>query len=349
MIQNVRVKGIVSAGIGRGESFFRMDWVSSGIKELLGFDPYPGTLNLKIDEKDFAMLNELLQEGLTLKSPSSEFCTAILLRATIKGVQCAAIFPEKSVWVHRNTLEIIAPFRLKGKLSVEEGSEIEVDIKRRFVPQAVIFDMDGTLVDSFPLFSRLVEKFLKERSIPCTSSSLREAINENENFWEVLLPEEEGVKEKVIKEAEEFFRFHLHSCDVFPQAKDVIQKIRERGIKTALIGTDWDLKTTKSLFKKAGIEIGSFFDYTFTDLPYHERRKSLKESLIGAFSALSASPYRTVYVGDRVLDIRTGKELGLVTVGVLTGVGEREELYEAGADHVIGDLEELVERIDETC
>ncbi|HEX7593320.1 MAG TPA: DUF120 domain-containing protein [Anaerolineae bacterium] len=45
------IRGIVCAGQGQGRSFTRLDWVRRQFRDKLGFDPYPGTLNLQIDAK----------------------------------------------------------------------------------------------------------------------------------------------------------------------------------------------------------------------------------------------------------------------------------------------------------
>ena len=48
-----------------------------------------------------------------------------------------------------------------------------------------------------------------------------------------------------------------------------------------------------------------------------------------------------VMVGDRMHDVAGAKEIGLDTVGVLYGYGNREELTNAGADEIVGSVKEL--------
>ena len=56
---------------------------------------------------------------------------------------------------------------------------------------------------------------------------------------------------------------------------------------------------------------------------------------------LGADPAHTLFVGDSNVDIRTGRNGGLTTCGVLWGFRSREELIQAGADHLAASPEEL--------
>ena len=55
----VVLEGIVISGLGKGAVFMSIDYYKKEIKEKLGFDPYPGTLNLKIDKQQTTLLNKV--------------------------------------------------------------------------------------------------------------------------------------------------------------------------------------------------------------------------------------------------------------------------------------------------
>ena len=63
----------------------------------------------------------------------------------------------------------------------------------------------------------------------------------------------------------------------------------------------------------------------------------------GILDAFSFQPSETVYLGDTAPDMKTGKNAGAFTVGVLWGFREREELEEAKADALIKSPLELLE------
>lgn len=330
-----------------------IDWVSGGIKSLLGFKPYPGTLNVEISERDFKMLMDIIKrEGQVLKSPLPQFCNAILLKARIGEISCACIFPEESVWVHKNTLEVVAPFKLREILDLQENAEVEIDIQRTFVPDAVIFDVDGTLVDSVGFFYELAKMLLKPYSISPLLSDLKDIMNKGLSPWAMLIPHGIPERERIIeeirrKDAETFPVMYAKLCQILPGVNEVIRTLKMKGIKTALVTTSWHLDAVDSVFKKSGIDVHSLFDHISGIDPYSEKKKGIKETLEEAISRLSVSNLRTVYVGDAIVNIAAGKELGLTTIGVLTGVGREDELSEAGADAILKDLTYLLEKIDE--
>ena len=75
-----------------------------------------------------------------------------------------------------------------------------------------------------------------------------------------------------------------------------------------------------------------------------EKTRSEKADVIAyALSQTGADPEKTWMIGDRKYDILGGKAFGMKTVGVLYGYGSREELAEAGADHLCQSVSELKE------
>src|SRR2546425_8945211 len=48
----VRLQGTVASGTGQGAHFMRLEWVRAAVRAAVGFDPYPGTLNLRLGEAD---------------------------------------------------------------------------------------------------------------------------------------------------------------------------------------------------------------------------------------------------------------------------------------------------------
>lgn len=63
---------------------------------------------------------------------------------------------------------------------------------------------------------------------------------------------------------------------------------------------------------------------------------------------LGAKPEECLYIGDTWVDMETGKNAGMETVGVLWGFRDRQELENAGACHIIAKPEELLPLV-RTC
>ena len=53
------------------------------------------------------------------------------------------------------------------------------------------------------------------------------------------------------------------------------------------------------------------------------------------------SPADAVMIGDRRYDVEGGHKNGMISVGVLYGYGDRDEMTEAGADMIASDVKEL--------
>jgi CTP-dependent riboflavin kinase len=73
----VTIRGKVFVGLGEGGKFVALEWVEKQIKEKLGFKPYPGTLNLKIEEKEsLDVIRELRKaKGISIEPPDPKSCS----------------------------------------------------------------------------------------------------------------------------------------------------------------------------------------------------------------------------------------------------------------------------------
>ncbi|MBW2029651.1 MAG: CTP-dependent riboflavin kinase [Deltaproteobacteria bacterium] len=130
--KEVVIRGKVVGGVRKASYFTQLDWVQGQCLEKLGFRPYPGTLNLEVDEESLRALEAMKgEDSVVLAPPSKDFCTAQTLPATIGPVEGAILIPEERVMVHgRTTVEIIAPLRLKDALGLREGDTLTVRIGR---------------------------------------------------------------------------------------------------------------------------------------------------------------------------------------------------------------------------
>ena len=126
MKDKLTVTGIIARGEGKGAFFTQLDWVQDQCREKLGFIPFPGTLNLAIEEKKVPLISALCQKyGPRLDPPDANFCIAHVYPASIMGVTGAIVAPADDVRVHAaNIIELIAPASLKDALDVDDGDEI---------------------------------------------------------------------------------------------------------------------------------------------------------------------------------------------------------------------------------
>ncbi|MEM1530416.1 MAG: DUF120 domain-containing protein [Candidatus Bathyarchaeia archaeon] len=123
------VRGTVSTGIGEGSKFTNLPWFKRQVKEALGFEPHPGTLNLLLADEDCNKLMDLLSKNSGFKIvPEPGYSSGRLYRALIMpGISGAVVRPNVSNYP-RKLLEIIAPVNLRRLLNLRDGDEVEVEI-----------------------------------------------------------------------------------------------------------------------------------------------------------------------------------------------------------------------------
>jgi len=126
MDDRLTVTGKIVSGEKKGAVFTQLDWVQQQCQEKLGFKPFPGTLNLEIEEEKTPLIESLLRnDGATLVPPDSNYCTGHVYPASIMGVAGAIVAPADDVRVHaKNIIELIAPTSLKEALDVDDGDQI---------------------------------------------------------------------------------------------------------------------------------------------------------------------------------------------------------------------------------
>jgi riboflavin kinase len=127
-LKTIALHGTVTTGKGEGENFLKLTWVRKQIQEKLGFTPYPGTLNLKLNKKSIKLSKTLQKEKSVEISPHKGFRRGKCFKANIaNSIDGAIVFPEVTNYPE-NTIEIIAPVNLREKLQMKNGDLVEVKI-----------------------------------------------------------------------------------------------------------------------------------------------------------------------------------------------------------------------------
>ena len=122
----MKLAGIVTKGLGEGAFFMSMEHYRNEIKKKLGFDAYPGTLNVKIDKQaSFNRPNKIKIEG--YKEKNKKFGGAACYRARLNGIEGAVIVPDLTRH-DKKIIEFIAPVCLKSELSLKDGDEIDIEM-----------------------------------------------------------------------------------------------------------------------------------------------------------------------------------------------------------------------------
>lgn len=127
----IELSGKIVSGLGEGRYYLSIRSYTKQFEELLGFTPYPGTLNVKLDDKSAAA-----RVRLNNRTPIyiSSFKTS---NRTYGGIKCyigsigridgAVIVPDRSHY-HNDIIETVAPVSIKETLNINNGHVIKVVI-----------------------------------------------------------------------------------------------------------------------------------------------------------------------------------------------------------------------------
>ncbi|MGD1968005.1 MAG: HAD family hydrolase [Desulfobacterales bacterium] len=221
--------------------------------------------------------------------------------------------------------------------------------KQKLNLAAVIFDLDGTLIDSIDIYFRIVENALQRLDLPPVSRSTILAAAESEDFkWERVLPAEVlNRKEDIIDKAwavinEIAPQMFADDLDIIQGADDILKMVSASGLKMGLVtSTQKHYLEIKMLpLKNAAVDKLIEVIITSDDV---EERKPAPEALIMCAQQLELKPANCVYVGDTATDMQSGKAAGMHTIGVLTGFDDYDALNKEQPDAIIDSIRNLSE------
>jgi len=202
--------------------------------------------------------------------------------------------------------------------------------------KAVLFDFDGTLAELNVDFVRMRRTVLDLMADYC------EPPKEMEDLY-VLEMIEAGyglVSEECAGREDEFFaRAHkligaietegAREGTLLPGTEEMFRELRRRDIKTAVV-----TRNCRAAVVQLFPDIDSRCDAVITR-EGTARVKPHPDHLLTALGSLDTNPGLAAMVGDHPMDITAGRDVGVYTVGVLTGYSEAAPLRQAGADLII--------------
>ena len=209
--------------------------------------------------------------------------------------------------------------------------------------KAVIFDIDGTLIDTVDLHASAWVEALKHFGFDIAFEDMRSQIGKGgDQILHGLLPpdviEQRGEEIKDFR-GELFKRDYLAKARPFPGVRNLFERIRASGRRAVLAssGTGEEVEQYKEI---AGI--ADLID-SATSSDDADRSKPFPDIFQAALAKLSPlRPEEAVVVGDTPYDAEAARNAGVKTVGVLSGGFTEQALREAGCIAVYRDAEDLV-------
>lgn len=124
----MEISGVIQSGAGKGAFFTQVDWVVLQCKQMLGYRPFPGTLNVRIDDADVDKLDLLFSAvDFELVPDDPAYCAAKVKKIELNGIDAAVVKPGESVRIHENrVLEVISSCSLKQALGLKDGETVRL-------------------------------------------------------------------------------------------------------------------------------------------------------------------------------------------------------------------------------
>jgi phosphoglycolate phosphatase len=209
---------------------------------------------------------------------------------------------------------------------------------------AVLFDLDGTLLDTLDDIADASNAVLLRHGFPAHPvSRYRYFVGEGAmNLIIRTLPESARTEDTVRRLYEEFRAEYAKNWNAktrpYRGVPELLDALVERSVKIAVLSNKPDDFTQKCVGELLGA-------WAFNAVLGHRDGVPAKPDPNGAIDlakTLSVSPARILYLGDSSIDMETALAAGMFPVGALWGFRTREELETSGACAVIGKPQDLL-------
>jgi len=125
----MEIEGIVVSGQGKGAYFMSQPVYIIQFEEKLNFSPFPGTLNIKISQKEIDNIHKIPEDKLTNIEGKENFGDVLIIKATLNDeIDGAIVFPKKTTH-GENILEFITHQNLKGSLGIKDGDNVKITLE----------------------------------------------------------------------------------------------------------------------------------------------------------------------------------------------------------------------------
>lgn len=211
--------------------------------------------------------------------------------------------------------------------------------------KACIFDLDGTLTDTLDSLVYSVNETLKEMGLGTITREQCQAFvgNGARRLLEDSLDAAGNPGHTRIEEAMEIYR-RIFDVNCTYQVKpyrgiiELLKVLKGKSIQTAVLSNKPHGQTVKVVEEVIGEGLIDWAQGQQEQIA----RKPDPEGVYSILERFRVSKEECLYIGDSEVDIKTGHNAGLTTIGVTWGFRTREQLIEAGARNMIDKAEELL-------
>ena len=213
-------------------------------------------------------------------------------------------------------------------------------------PEAALFDVDGTLVDSVDLHAQAWQEALRRFGKDVPLEDVRRQIGKGgDQLIPVFLSREERERDGEALErfrADLWRREYMPRVRPFPGAAELVRRAHRAGLRLALAssGNEDEVAHNRNLLAIDDLLHGA------TTSDDAERSKPHPDIFEAALARVHAPPDRAVAVGDSPWDAIAARRAGVRTVGLLSGGFAEQDLRDAGCVAIYAGPADLVARFD---
>lgn len=209
--------------------------------------------------------------------------------------------------------------------------------------EVLIFDLDGTLTDSGLGIMRSAQYALAQQGIhiedldelrPFVGPPLEDSFKIFYGFSD----EEAAVAVKDYRTR--YFKLGIYEQELYPGIKDLLGQLQQRGYRMA-IGTSKMMP--QALFVLDMLGLSPYFEAVGArdDKDQLHTKADVLRDLMTRMN-LTGMKERCIMIGDRKYDVEGARQVGIASIGVLWGYGDRAEHQAAGATFIAKDYDELL-------
>lgn len=206
----------------------------------------------------------------------------------------------------------------------------------KVIPEAIIFDFDGTLVDS--------ERVTLEVSRPVISKYLGRPITDEElnslkgKVWKIELARivpgrDRELHEEIVRE----FERKNPAIDAYPSVHRLLSDLRDMEISLG-IASSRRSDNIRSILEKLGMD--EYFEIVVGQEDTR-RHKPDPDPLLLAAAGMNTLGEKCIYIGDQPGDIQASRAAGMLSGAALWGEGKPDEMVPAFPDYVFREPEDI--------